>query len=191
MVINTFKKDCKHSKPKIRGMALRNLCNFKTVDYVDNVLPLLREALVDHEPYVKKIAVFGCLKLFYFDNEAVLGDDQIIDKLSSLIKDPDSIVSFCAVVAINEIKIAEGGLPMSPKLTMYLLNRLEEYNQWGQTTILEYVYKYNPKDEKELIDILNILEHRLKNGCTALVLAAIKIFLKYTLPKEHLFTQVI
>lgn len=49
-------------------MALRNLCNFKTVDYVDNVLPVLRVALVDHESYVKKIAVFGCLKLFYFDN---------------------------------------------------------------------------------------------------------------------------
>lgn len=48
MVINTFKKDCKHTKPKIRGMALRNLCNFKTVDYVDNVLPVLREALADH-----------------------------------------------------------------------------------------------------------------------------------------------
>lgn len=42
MVINTFKKDCKHTSPKIRGMALRNLCNFKTVDYVDNVLPVLR-----------------------------------------------------------------------------------------------------------------------------------------------------
>lgn len=124
MVINTFKKDCKHNKPKIRGMALRNLCNFKTADYIDNVLPLLREALVDHEPYVKKIAVFGCLKLFYFHNEAVLNDDQIIDKLSALIKDPDSIVSFNALVALNEIKISEGGIPMSPKLTMYLLNRL-------------------------------------------------------------------
>lgn len=78
MVINTFKKDCEHTKYKIRGMALRNLCNFKTVDYVDNVLPVLRVALVDHESYVKKIAVFGCLKLFYFDNEAVLGDNQIL-----------------------------------------------------------------------------------------------------------------
>jgi vesicle coat complex subunit len=63
-----------------------------------------------------------------------------------LIKDSDPIVSFNALVALNEIKIAEGGIPMSNKLTMYLLKRLEDYNQWGQTTILEYVYKYNPKD---------------------------------------------
>ena len=108
-----------------------------------------------------------------------------------MIKDPDAIVSFNALLALNEIKLSEGGIPMSPKLTMYLLNRLNEYNQWGQTTILEFVYKYTPKDEKELFDILNILESRLKNSCTALVFSAVKIFLKYTIDKENLFAQVI
>ena len=77
MAINTFKKDCNHTSPKIKGMALRNLCNFKTVDYADNVLPILREALTDHEPYVKKTAVFGCLKLFYFDADAILGREGV------------------------------------------------------------------------------------------------------------------
>lgn len=42
MAINTFKKDCKHTSSRIRGMALRNLCSFKSSDYVDNVLPILR-----------------------------------------------------------------------------------------------------------------------------------------------------
>ena len=40
-------------------MALRNLCSFKSADYVDNVLPVLREALNDPEPYVKKTAILG------------------------------------------------------------------------------------------------------------------------------------
>jgi AP-4 complex subunit beta-1 len=42
MAINTFKKDCKHTTAKIRGLALRNLCSFRSSDYVNSVLPTLR-----------------------------------------------------------------------------------------------------------------------------------------------------
>jgi AP-4 complex subunit beta-1 len=42
MAINTFKKDCKHPTAKIRGLALRNLCSFRSSDYVNSVLPTLR-----------------------------------------------------------------------------------------------------------------------------------------------------
>ena len=42
MAVNTFKKDCKHTSSKIRGLALRNLCSFKSTDYVNNVLPIIR-----------------------------------------------------------------------------------------------------------------------------------------------------
>jgi AP-4 complex subunit beta-1 len=73
MAINTFKKDCKHTSSRIRGMALRHLCSFKSSDYVDNILPVLREALLDPEPYVKKAAILGCLKLFYFHPKSVTG----------------------------------------------------------------------------------------------------------------------
>ncbi len=78
MAINTFKKDCKHSSSRIRGMALRNLCSFKSADYVDNVLPVLREALNDPEPYVKKTAILGCLKLFYFHPPSITGRVSLI-----------------------------------------------------------------------------------------------------------------
>lgn len=74
MAINTFKKDCKHTSSRIRGMALRHLCSFKSSDYVDNVLPVLREALLDPEAYVKKAAIFGCLKLFYFSPKSITGN---------------------------------------------------------------------------------------------------------------------
>ena len=65
MAVNTFKKDCKHTSSKIRGLALRNLCSFKSSDYVNNVLPVIRELLNDFEPYVKKTAIMGLLKVFY------------------------------------------------------------------------------------------------------------------------------
>jgi len=67
MAINTFQKDCKNSSSKIRGLALRNLCSFKSSDYINNVLPTIRELLNDFEPYVKKTAIMGALKVFYHD----------------------------------------------------------------------------------------------------------------------------
>jgi AP-4 complex subunit beta-1 len=74
---------------------------------------------------------------------------------------------------------------------MYLLNRLKDYNEWGQTIILDFVYRYTPKNEKELFDTMNLLEDRLRHSSTALVLATIKIFMKYTKEKEKIFSQVV
>jgi AP-4 complex subunit beta-1 len=65
MAINTFKKDCKHTSANIRGLALRNLCSFRSSDYVNSVLPTLRELIIDYDAYVKKTAIAGILKVFY------------------------------------------------------------------------------------------------------------------------------
>ena len=113
MAINTFQKDCKHSSSKIRGLALRNLCSFKSADYVNNVLPIIRELLTDFEPYVKKTAIMGLLKVFYYDPATIfrtfnkyLDDEKIISTLSSLIRDHDPLVSCNAVMALDEIFIS-------------------------------------------------------------------------------------
>jgi hypothetical protein len=49
-----------------------------------------------------------------------------------MIRADDPLVSQNALVALDEIKASEGGLPMTTKLTMYLLNRLKDYNEWGR-----------------------------------------------------------
>ena len=143
MAVNTFQKDCKHNSSKVRGLALRNLCSFRSVDYVNNVLPTIRELLTDFEPYVKKTAITGLLKIFYHDPVIVFStymfikdDENIISTLSHLIRDSDSLVSVNAVMALNEILVSEGGIPLTPKLVKYLYNRLKEYNGWEQTQIL-------------------------------------------------------
>lgn len=104
--------------------------------------------MLDPEPYVKKTAILGCLKLFYFNPSCIVEDEQIKEQLASMIRADDPLVSQNALVALDEIKASEGGLPMTTKLTMYLLNRLKDYNEWGQTIILGFIYKYNPKNEK-------------------------------------------
>lgn len=72
MAINTFKKDCKHASGKIRGLALRNLCSFRSSDYVNSVLPTLRELVMDFDPYVKKTAILGILKVFFHEPVTII-----------------------------------------------------------------------------------------------------------------------
>ena len=144
MAVNTFKKDCKHTSSKIRGLALRNLCSFKSADYVNNVLPIIRELLNDYEPYVKKTAIMGLLKVFYADPALILEDSSLIDTLSLLIKDTDSLVSTNALLALDEILVSEGGIPLNSRLCFYLIRRLKDYNEWSQTIILDLLYRYTP-----------------------------------------------
>ena len=106
MAVNTFKKDCKHTSPKIRGLALRNLCSFRSSDYVNNTLPVIRELLNDFEPYVKKTAIMGLLKVFYVEPETILTDDSLINSLSTLIKDSDPLVSVNAFLSLDEILVS-------------------------------------------------------------------------------------
>lgn len=73
-----------------------------------------------------------------------LEDEQIKESLASMIR-ADPLVPKNALVALDEIKVSKGGLPMTTKSTMYLLNRLKDYNQWGHTIILGFTNKFNPK----------------------------------------------
>ncbi len=86
MAINTFKKDCKHTSAKIRGLALRNLCSFRSSDYVNSVLPTLRELILDFDPYVKKTAIAGMLKVFFHDPATILSKFSNKDRRSRYIR---------------------------------------------------------------------------------------------------------
>ena len=193
MAVNTFKKDCKHSSSKIRGLALRNLCSFKSADYVNNALPMIRDLLTDYEPYVKKTAIMGLLKVCYVEPEQIITDDNLINTLSHLIKDSDCLLSTNALLALDEILVSEGGIPLTTKLYFYLIRRLKEYSEWQQTCILEILYRYDldTENDKERYDILSILWDKLKHSSVPLVLASIKIILKFTEKREDLFKNIV
>jgi AP-4 complex subunit beta-1 len=72
MAINTFLKDCKHpSDPRIRGLALRNLCSLRFSGSFEYLMPAILEALKDHDAYVRKTAVMGCIKVHFLNPEAL------------------------------------------------------------------------------------------------------------------------
>ena len=65
-----------------------------------------------------------------------------------LIKDSDALVSINAFLALDEILVSEGGIPINMKMYLYLMRRLREYNEWQQTCLLDILYRYNPEQER-------------------------------------------
>ena len=88
---------------------------------------------------------------------------------------------------LNEIFIAQGGLTLDHKTIVHLLNRMRDFNDWAQCMMLEVVSRHKPKDQSELIDIMNLLETRLRSTNCGVILAITKVFLHLTMeiPKLH------
>ena len=63
-----------------------------------------------------------------------------------MIKDPDPLVVINAIEAINEILADKGGIDIDRQLIIPLLNRIKDFNEWGQSIILDICSKYNPSD---------------------------------------------
>ena len=104
-----------------------------------------------------------------------------------MIKDNDPLVIMNAIEALNEILSAEGGMALSSKMIVYLLNRAKEFNEWGQTVILDLLGRFQPKSDQEMFDIMNLLEDRLKHSCSAIVLGTLKVFMNFTKDKPKIY----
>lgn len=116
------------------------------------------------------------------------------------------VVTNCLVV-LDEILCESGGIVVNQQIAHYLLNRLRNFNEWSQATVLTLLKRYRPASADEVLDILNILEvrctsarmparavvadtqtrpdagmrqERLRHANSAVVFAAAKIFLQYT-----------
>jgi AP-4 complex subunit beta-1 len=186
LTINTLQKDCQDDDPVIRGLALKSLCSLRVPKLVEYVLAPIRKSLVDSSPYVRRIAVIACAKLFNLDKEAFKQTD-FVEQLYNKLNDPDSDVVINAIYALNEILVDEGGMAINKKIIYHLLNKLRDFHEWGQCVVLELIIKYQPGSDYELFDFLNILEDRLRHSNSAVVLAASKAFLHLTrtMPKVH------
>ena len=89
-----------------------------------------------------------------------------------LVSDRDaSVVANCLIV----LRELDGDTAMATKQNVYgLINRIKDFSEWSQVTILEVVALYSPADKTETFDIMNALEDRLQHSNSAVVLAAVK-----------------
>ena len=97
-----------------------------------------------------------------------------------MLRDQDSQVVTNCLTALNEIMADEGGMAVNNQIVTFLLNRLTEFNEWGQCVMLETVSQYRPVGEDEMFSIMNLLDPLVKSANSAVVLAATKCMINMT-----------
>ena len=97
-----------------------------------------------------------------------------------MIRDADTVVVANCLVALNEIMRDEGGIAINQNIVYHLLNRIKQFNEWGQCIVLDLLARYRPADEEETFNIMNLLDATLRVSNSAVVLGATKCFLRYT-----------
>uniref|UniRef100_A0A251VLX7 Beta-adaptin-like protein n=1 Tax=Helianthus annuus TaxID=4232 RepID=A0A251VLX7_HELAN len=199
LTINFLQRDCNDQDPIIRGLALRSLASLRVPNLVEYLVSPLAAGLKDSNTYVRMIASVGVLKLYHISASTCLDADfpQLLKHL--LLNDPDPQVVANSLSALQEIwgtaasseeaaREREGLI--SKPVIYYLLNRIKDFSEWAQCTVLELVSKYAPPDSNEIFDIMNLLEDRLQHANGAVVLATIKLFLQLTLSMTDVHQQV-
>lgn len=189
LTVNTLVKDTQDRNPMIRGLALRSMCSLRVPDLLEYLREPLMAGLHDRSPYVRRTAVMGCLKVFYMAPE-FLSELNIVDTLYRMLRDKDPYVVLNSASALNEMLAGEGGMVVNRNIAHYLLSRFHEFSEWGQCLLLEILLRHKPENDEELFDIMNILDDRLRHANCGVVMATIKLFLKYTENMMHLHNDV-
>ena len=106
-----------------------------------------------------------------------------LDSLKELLGDSNPMVVANAVAAMTEINEASStGKPLIEQNTATinkLLTALNECTEWGQIFILDNLSSYNPTDDREAQSICERITPRLAHANAAVVLSAVKVFMKY------------
>jgi vesicle coat complex subunit len=63
----------------------------------------------------------------------------------------------------------------------------QDFSEWAQCQVLEFISLYRPSGEQEIYDFMNVLDDRLNHSNSAVVMATVKVFLHYTIsmPTTH------
>ncbi|XP_039551763.1 AP-4 complex subunit beta-1 [Passer montanus] len=176
LAVNSLRKDCAHPSPAVRGLALRTMCGLRMPGIQEYLQQPLVSGLRDKASYVRRAAVLGCAKMVKLQGDCEV-DGALVNELYSLLRDQDPIVVVNCLRALEEILKKEGGVVINKPIAHHLLNRMPDLDQWGQSEVLAFLLRYQPRSEDELFDILNLLDSYLKSSSPSVVMAATKLFL--------------
>eukprot|EP00592_Proboscia_alata_P005397 CAMPEP_0194372510 /NCGR_PEP_ID=MMETSP0174-20130528/20900_1 /TAXON_ID=216777 /ORGANISM="Proboscia alata, Strain PI-D3" /LENGTH=790 /DNA_ID=CAMNT_0039151105 /DNA_START=134 /DNA_END=2502 /DNA_ORIENTATION=+ len=179
MCTNTLQKDCGNEDPMVRGLALRALCSLNLPEMVEYIGEPLRKSLTDPHAYVRKTGVMAVLKLYHLDHDCFIKCD-FVDIVYDMLRDGDANVVSNCILVLNEIMAVEGGMALNRAIMLHLLNRIHEFSEFGILPVLDLVARYQPANEEEMYQIMNLLDPVLRTNNTAAVLAIVKSFLLLT-----------
>lgn len=190
LTINQLQKDCRDQDPMVRGLALRSLCSLRIANLLEYVVQPVVAGLSDRHAYVRRTAVMGVLKIWHMSPDAVAAAGMADTARRMLSQDPDAQVVANCLQLVCQVERPES-LAADKAFVYNVINRLKDFSEWSQCAALELVALYRPSGEEEVFDILNALEDRLGHVNSAVVVAAMKVFLMMTLDMPATHQQVL
>ncbi|KAL6483275.1 hypothetical protein MHYP_G00081470 [Metynnis hypsauchen] len=176
LAINTLRKDCADPNPMVRGLALRNMCNFRMPGITEYIQQPILSGLRDKASYVRRVAVLGCAKMHSLQPNTEI-DPSVVNELYALLRDPDPVVMVNCLRALEEILRDEGGVVINKPIAHHLLNRLKDLDSWAQSEVLTFLLRYRPRSDDELFDILSLLDDYLHSTHAPVMAATLRLFL--------------
>ncbi|XP_059383246.1 AP-4 complex subunit beta-1-like [Carassius carassius] len=176
LAINTLRKDCADPNPMVRGLALKNMCNFRMPGMIEYIEQPIVAGLRDKASYVRRVAVLGCAKLHNLQPYTEI-DGSIVNELYALLRDQDPVVVVNCLRALEEILKDEGGVVINKPIAHHLLNRMKDLDSWAQSEVLTFLLRYRPRSDDELFDILSLLDTFLQSSHAHVTVSTLRLFL--------------
>lgn len=179
MAVNTFIQDSQDPNPLIRGLAVRNMCRIKVDSVAENMIIPLKKCIDDKDPYVRKSAILGIVKLYDVIPEAIENSQLFDDLLARLYDDNPLVVSntTAAIFEINERRTTPifefRGKTIDP-----IINAISSSNEWCQTVLFDAISRYIPETSEEISGLIERITPFLNSSNPSVVIGAFKsIFL--------------
>ena len=149
---DSFRKDATNkTNPIIRALAVRTMSSLRVPKLNEYLVPTLKEALKDDDPYVRKTAVLSVSKAYEIapnDTET----NNLVTLLEVLVtKEPNGLVLANAIASLEEIGILSGRthIKVDEQILSRILVAINESMEWAQVFILDFLSKYTPRDERQ------------------------------------------
>ncbi|EAN98351.1 putative adaptin-related protein-like [Trypanosoma cruzi] len=190
-----FVKDTVNDSPLIRGAALRTMTSLLVPVMVDFITAPLQRCLEDSDPYVRRIAAFGTLKLFYIAPN-VCEELGLLEKLKNQLHDENACVVASAVAAILELRQRHAPISLEEAIVENVSRVLEAASDapgWYQHYLIEGVavaFKNNSLmlDMERAEKIIDGVMPFLSSFNVATVMSAVKAMTSFLLQASALFT---
>ncbi|KAJ8291960.1 AP-1 complex subunit beta-1 [Rhodotorula toruloides] len=191
LAVNTFVKDTEDPNPLIRALSIRTMGMLRSEKILDYIADPLRKCLRDENPYVRKTAALGVMKL-YDMKPSLAVENGFVSMLQEMVTDSNPMVVANAVVALTEIQEAAEDEPifvLDSQTLSRLLIALGECTEWGRIAIMGAVARYQAEDEKEAEHICERVIPQFQHANGSVVLAAIKASLHRSLETRRGLTS--
>lgn len=174
-----FLQDARSPNPMVRALSIRTIASINNQSLLDQCDTLIRQALQDSDPYVRKTATLAVAKLHFYNPDRAnrLG---VVEALQDMLTDPNITVVANVVIALSEISSNSENLEikMSPKIVSALVNAMEGCSEYGKVFILESLMKYTPKHAEEAEELMDRILPILQSENAAVSLGGIKFLIK-------------